>query len=113
MKRKHEMPFGAECRDDDTVRFRLWAPKASSVSVELSDLDRSLPMSQLDDGWFELVTNAGAGTHYGFKIDDQQLVPDPASRFQPLGVHGASEVIDPLAYDWQDSNWRAGAGTKR
>jgi maltooligosyltrehalose trehalohydrolase len=106
MNRKHEMPFSAECRGDDTVRFRLWAPKASSVSVELSDLDRSLPMSRLDAGWFELVTQAGAGAHYGFKIDDQQVVPDPASRFQPKGVHGASEVIDPLAYDWRDSNWR-------
>ncbi|MCU1270279.1 MAG: 1,4-alpha-glucan branching protein [Acidobacteriaceae bacterium] len=106
MKRKHEMPFGAECLDDDTVRFRLCAPKASSVSVELSDLERSLPMSRLDEGWFELVTQASAGAHYGFKIDDQQVVPDPASRFQPLGVHGTSEVIDPLAFDWQDSNWR-------
>jgi len=108
MKRKHEMPFGAECRGDDTVRFRLWAPSASKVDVQLTDLERELPMSRIDDVWFELVTQARAGANYRFKIDGQQVVPDPASRFQPFGVHGAGEVIDPLAYNWQDSNWRGG-----
>ena len=106
MKRKHEMPFGAEIRDDGTARFRLWAPKASSVSLQLTSLERALPMSKFDKGWFELVTEAGAGAQYSFKINNQQLVPDPASRFQPSGVHGPSEVIDPFAYDWQDSNWK-------
>jgi maltooligosyltrehalose trehalohydrolase len=105
MKRKHEMPFGAERRGDYTVRFRLWAPKALKVDIQVGD-ERELPMSRLDDGWFELVTKAPAGAHYGFKIDDEHVVPDPASRFQPLGVHGASEVIDPLAFDWQDSDWQ-------
>lgn len=105
MKRKHEMPFGAEC-GDGTVRFRLWAPKASSVSLQLSAAERGLPMSRLDGGWFELVTEAGAGIQYSFKIDDEHCVPDPASRSQPPGVHGASEVIEPLAYDWKDSNWK-------
>jgi maltooligosyltrehalose trehalohydrolase len=105
MKRKHDMPFGAETRDDGTVRFRLWAPRASSVALQLKIPDRALPMSRLSEGWFELVTKAGAGTQYSFKIDDTQLVPDSASRLQPSGVHGPSEVIDPFAYDWQDANW--------
>jgi maltooligosyltrehalose trehalohydrolase len=106
MKRKHEMPFGAEIRDDGTARFRLWAPKASSVALQLKNLDRALPMSKVDEGWFELATEARAGVQYSFNIDDKQLVPDPASRFQPSGVHGPSEVIDPFAYDWQDANWK-------
>ncbi len=42
MKRKHEMPFGAECRGDGTVRFRLWAPKASAVALQLNNLDARL-----------------------------------------------------------------------
>lgn len=100
------MPFGAELRDDGTARFRLWAPKASSVALQFSNLKRGLPMSKCHDGWFELRTDARAGAQYSFKIDNQQLVPDPASRFQPSGVHGPSEVIDPLGYEWQDSNWR-------
>jgi len=106
MKRKHEMPFGAEVRDDGTTRFRLWAPKASSVAIQLNNLECTLPMLKGDDGWFELITDAHAGAQYSFKIDDKQSVPDPASRFQPSGVHGPSEVIDPFAYNWQDSNWQ-------
>src|SRR5690348_12472998 len=105
MKRKHEMPFGAECRQDGTVRFRLWAPKAASVAVRLPELERDFSMSRLQDGWFELVTEARAGTPYQFNIDNQHTVPDPASRFQALSVHGASGVIDPFAYEWRDSEW--------
>jgi 1,4-alpha-glucan branching enzyme/maltooligosyltrehalose trehalohydrolase len=64
-------------------------------------------MRQLDNGWFELVTDhAGAGTRYQFQIDGGLHVPDPASRFQPQDVHGPSEVIDPAAFDWQDTGWR-------
>jgi maltooligosyltrehalose trehalohydrolase len=106
MKRKHKMPFGAETRDDGTIRFRLWAPRASSVGLQLTNLERALPMTRRDEGWFELTTAARAGAQYSFKIADNQLVPDPASRFQPSGVHGPSEVIDPFAYDWQDANWK-------
>src|SRR4029077_20583617 len=106
MKRKHEMPFGAEVRDNGSVRFRLWAPKASAVALQLNNLARGLPMSRGDEGWFELTTEASAGARYRFEIDDKQNVPDPASRFHPLGVHGPSQVIDPFAYDWQDSNWK-------
>jgi len=106
MKRKHEMPFGAETRDEGTVRFRLWAPNASSVLLQLRNPHRALPMSRADEGWFELTTEARAGAQYSFKINEEDNVPDPASRFQPSGVHGPSEVIDPFAYDWQDASWK-------
>jgi maltooligosyltrehalose trehalohydrolase len=106
MKLKHEMPFGAEIRDDGTARFRLWAPEASSVALQLTNPERALPMAKVDEGWFELAPAAHVGAQYSFKIDDKQLVPDPASRFQPSGVHGPSEVIDPFAHDWQDANWK-------
>src|ERR1700720_3818312 len=110
MKRKHEMPFGAECREDGTVRFRLWAPKALSVELLLTGPPRqAFSMSRLDGGWFETTTGeAHSRTQYQFTIvtiDGQQTVPDPASRWQPSGVHRASEVIDPGAYDWQDADW--------
>jgi maltooligosyltrehalose trehalohydrolase len=107
MKHKHEMPFGAECREDGTVRFRLWAPKASSVGLLLTDSPpRTCPMTRFDDGWFEISTGeARFGTHYQFTIDGQRAVPDPASRWQPSGVHRESEVIDPGAYEWRETNW--------
>jgi maltooligosyltrehalose trehalohydrolase len=107
MKRKHEMPFGAECRVDGTVRFRLWAPNTASVSLRLlGPPEKDIPMLRLEEGWHELVTSAAnPGTRYQFTID-QQAVPDPASRFQPSGVHSASEVVDSRAFEWRDESWR-------
>ncbi len=63
-------------------------------------------MSRIEDGWFELTTFAQAGVQYAFQDCETTLVPDPASRFQPFGVHRPSEVIDPLAFNWQDSKWK-------
>ena len=108
MKRRHSMPFGGEVRGDGSVRFRLWAPQAHRVEVwlENASMDR-LPLNKLQQGWFELITDqAAAGTLYRFQIDGDIKVPDPASRFQPRDVHGPSEVVNPEAFDWQDSQWR-------
>jgi len=109
VKRRHKMPFGAECRDDRSVRFSLWAPAARQVEVEVGDLDRpvSIPLEPRDGGWFELVTDAAKpASRYSFQIDGAQRVADPASRYQPRDVHGPSEVIDAAAFDWHDSVWR-------
>jgi maltooligosyltrehalose trehalohydrolase len=109
MKRRHSMPFGAECRGDGSVRFRLWAPAAHKVELCLagSKSGTHLSLEQLDNGWFELVSDeAKPGTQYRFRIDGGQEVPDPASRFQPKDVHGPSEVIDPSAFAWKGETWR-------
>ena len=104
MNRLHHMPFGAQIGNDGKVRFRLWAPKASEVSVDLCG--KTLAMSRLDQGWFELITGeANPGTRYQFKIDHLHSVPDPASRYQPLGVHGPSEVVDPKTFEWKSIGW--------
>jgi maltooligosyltrehalose trehalohydrolase len=110
MKHKHEMPFGAESRQDGTVRFRLWAPEAATVAVRLCVLERDFPMHEIQDGWFELVTEVCAGSQYQFRINEQHCVPDPASRFQPSSVHDASEIIDPDTFEWLDDDWRGRAG---
>jgi maltooligosyltrehalose trehalohydrolase len=108
MKRLHRMPFGAECLGDGSVRFRLWAPAANKVEVTIDSSKGAtrLPMQRLGEGWFELISDdAKPGSHYGFWIDGDREVPDPASRFQPEDVHGPSEVIDPTIFDWQDNDW--------
>jgi malto-oligosyltrehalose trehalohydrolase len=105
MTSQHEMPYGAECRHNGTVRFRLWAPKSKLVSIRLKHSQQEAPMSRLDEGWFELLASARAGDEYQFRMDNQQLVPDPASRFQPSGVHGPSQIIEPSAFNWQDQQW--------
>jgi len=114
------MPFGAEIGSGG-VRFRLWAPAATSVDLEIladgaaagdvgtTDRDgvRSLAMRAGDRGWFELVTaSARAGSRYRFVIDGGDRVPDPASRYQPLGVHGPSEVVEPAEHVWSDVAYR-------
>jgi maltooligosyltrehalose trehalohydrolase len=109
MKRRHNMPFGAECRDDGRIRFRLWAPAARQVEISLegSKESRRIALERREHGWFELVTSeARPETRYRFRIDEEKEVPDPASRFQPRDVHGPSEVIDPTGFDWKDDAWR-------
>jgi malto-oligosyltrehalose trehalohydrolase len=101
------MNFGADCLDDGSVRFQLWAPAAKRVDLCLADSGKLLELKKLDHGWFELVTGAARpGSHYKFQIDSGQEVPDPASRFQPFDVHGPSGVIAPNDFDWQDGSWR-------
>ena len=103
MSRRHsELPFGAEIAPGG-VRFRLWAPRARSVKLQLADT--KLPMLAEPGGWFALTTDrAAAGTRYRYIVDGTAY-PDPASRRQPEGVHGESEVVDPAAYEWTDSFW--------
>ena len=52
-----------------------------------------------------LVPGLTAGSRYKYRLDRGQSYPDPASRFQPEGVHGPSEVVDPLAFQWSDETW--------
>ena len=109
MKRRHSMPFGAQCREDGRVRFQLWAPAARQVEILLkgSRGSKRIALERREHGWFELVTNAAKpGTLYRFLINGEKEVPDPASRFQPQDVHGPSEVIDPKVFDWKDEAWR-------
>ncbi len=106
VRRAHRMPFGAEARDDGSTRFRLWAPAARSVELWLPDRRQGLAMSRDAAGWAEWVTrDAPPGSRYSFRIDNELLVPDPASRYQPDDVHGPSEVVDPSAYAWTDAEW--------
>jgi malto-oligosyltrehalose trehalohydrolase len=100
------MPFGAAVLAQGGVRFSLWAPAARSVELVVGS--KSKPMKSQPGGWFELVDrDAGPGTLYQYRIDAKQLVPDPASRFQPRDVDGPSEVIDPSRYPWKDAGWRS------
>jgi maltooligosyltrehalose trehalohydrolase len=104
MRHRHELPFGAEVLERG-VRFRLWAPRAAMVSLRLEDGDLRIPMACEPDGWFSLTTSLAApGSRYRYDIDGK-IVPDPASRHQPEGVHGPSEVIDPVDYSWRDLGW--------
>ena len=99
------MRFGAELAHGGGTNFRLWAPGAQGVTLVLGP-ERAHLMQATAEGWHSLhVPDAGAGTRYGFQLADGLQVPDPASRRNPDGVHGLSEVVDPQAYAWLDADW--------
>jgi maltooligosyltrehalose trehalohydrolase len=103
MRRVHSMPFGAETTPEG-VRFALWAPTAREVRLVLDADEQALTADQ--DGWYRHVSpEARPGSRYGYRIDGNLVVPDPASRFQPDDVHGLSLVVEPQSYEWSDNSW--------
>jgi maltooligosyltrehalose trehalohydrolase len=101
--------LGAHC-EAAGVRFRVWAPTRSRVEVVIesgSAAPSVHPLTKAADGTFAgLVAAARAGSRYRYRLDGEGPYPDPASRFQPTGVHGASEVIAAADFQWSDAGWR-------
>jgi maltooligosyltrehalose trehalohydrolase len=98
------LPIGAEPRGNES-HFRVWAPKARSVEV-LRDADAATPLKPEGDGYFSGVAPVRTGDRYRYRLDGDAAYPDPASRRQPDGPHGASEVVDPDTFRWTDARWR-------
>ena len=99
--------FGA-CCEGNGVRFRVWAPQRTRVDVVLESRDGVTSVHPLTsgDGMFsDVVAGARAGDRYRYRLDGEGPYPDPASRFQPEGVHGPSEVVDASQFDWSDAAW--------
>ena len=105
---QRRLPIGAE-EQGRGVHFRVWAPASKSVAVEVisgGKVERAVPMSAEGGGYFSgLVEGMAAGALYKYRLGHGSF-PDPASRFQPEGPHGPSEVVDPTKYKWRDQNWR-------
>ena len=100
------LPVGAEPLAGLGVHFRVWAPDRAAVSAVVEGLGE-FPLAREAGGYFSgAAPGARAGSLYRFKLDGGLALPDPASRFQPDGPHGPSEVIEPGAYRWSDAGWR-------
>ncbi len=97
--------WGATLLAPDRTRFRLWAPDASEVGLEIEGRP-SQPMQANGEGWFEAEAPVGPGSRYRFRVSSDLAVPDPASRLQAGDVHDASVVVDPDAYAWRNAAWR-------
>ena len=89
--------------------FRVWAPSVNRARIFLeggAGSSATVDLTAEGDGYFSVfVPSAAPGTLYRFQLDEEERFPDPASRFQPDGPHGASAVIDPDAFSWTDSEW--------
>lgn len=87
-------------------RLEVWSPEATRVEL-VADGTRSLMQPPVDrSGWWQSVTAYPPGTRYGFFLDGEGPFPDPASRSQPDGVDGLSEVVDEDAFTWTDDGWK-------
>lgn len=95
---------GALVEDGQRTCFSLWAPDARTVELELDGA--TFAMAPEADGWFRLHRRCAQGALYRYRIDGELSVPDPASRFQPQGVHGPSQVVAPGRHHWRHEQWR-------
>lgn len=95
----------------DAVEFRVWAPKAQQLTLVIESstseahVGEGVPMQRDGEHFTARIEGMGPGATYRYRVDGAGPFPDPASRFQPEGVHGPSEVIDPNTYVWSDADW--------
>jgi maltooligosyltrehalose trehalohydrolase len=120
---RRNIPIGAEVQRDGSVHFRVWAPHAKIIEVVIEGNEESVRPSRAahtsrglkrEPGGYHsgIVAGARVGTLYRYRVDRKNsLLPDPASRFQPDGPHGPSEVVDPSTFRWSDRRWKGVAAT--
>ncbi|WP_206107976.1 malto-oligosyltrehalose trehalohydrolase [Paludisphaera soli] len=99
--------MGAEIQDGG-VHFRVWAPGRKRVEVVVEGPEGTVVGLEPEaEGYHSgFAPGLAAGTRYKYRLDGEGPYPDPASRFQPEGVHGPSEVVDPAAFAWSDAAWK-------
>lgn len=104
-RRERRYGAGSECLAD-VVSFRVWAPAHSQVRLVL-DQAGDCAMQPEDGGYFRLdLDGVRPGQLYGFRLGKaEDLLADPASRFQPHGPDSWSMVVDAAGYSWQDGAW--------
>jgi maltooligosyltrehalose trehalohydrolase len=103
---RRRFPIGAEVLAEGGVHFRVWAPKRHRVEAVIES-GATIELARDADGYFSgTAPQAVDGNRYRYKLDGAEAFPDPASRFQPHGPHGASQVVDPAGFRWSDAAWQ-------
>ena len=111
LTRAHSMPFGAAVTGEGVALSLVGAGRDERVEIEIDG--RIASPQKLVDGWYEHhARDAGTGARYRYRIDGELLVPDPASRFNPDDVHGASVVVDPAPSTGPTATGAGGRGTR-
>jgi maltooligosyltrehalose trehalohydrolase len=98
--------LGAAYLGDGRGHFLVWAPRAEQVEVHVvAPRERMLPLEKGPRGYFAAtLEGVEPGSCYFFRLDGHRDRPDPASQYQPQGVHGPSQVLEPH-FPWSDDSW--------
>ncbi|MEW5762745.1 MAG: malto-oligosyltrehalose trehalohydrolase [Bacillota bacterium] len=110
MRGRNRRP-GAVYLGGGRCRFCVWAPRAERVAVRVvAPREYTVPLARDERGYHSgTIEGIAPGARYFYVLDGEKERPDPASRYQPEGVHGPSQVVDPGAFPWSDREWRAPA----
>src|SRR5436853_6776069 len=96
------MNIGATYLGNGHTEFTVWAPLKEKMTLRIvHPFDKRTEMHKDEQGYFQAIEKVEAGCKYFFNVDGRDL-PDPASKFQPEGVHGPSQSIDHRSYKWKD-----------
>lgn len=104
-----KLGFGANVTENEGTDFRIWAPKVKNLAVQIvsGKAAGTVVLQPEPEGFFSgVVSGVSAGDRYFFIPDNNPARPDPASRFQPDGVHAASCVVNPRDFTWHDNDWK-------
>lgn len=97
---------GAEYSKEKGCTFTVWAPHRKRIQLLLTEEAERVDLQRVEHGYWQVtIADLGPDTDYKFVLDEELERPDPASHFQPEGVHGPSRVVDHNAYKWSDTTW--------
>ncbi len=98
---------GAHYLGDGRCNFRVWAPLPGELSLQFPSENKTVPLEKKTYGYWEAtLENIRPGQEYIYLLDGDRTRPDPASFFQPTGVHTASAVVDHTSFPWTDNSWK-------
>ncbi len=102
----NKLKLGSIYLGNNRCQFCVWAPLAENVDVHIvSPVERVVPLESSERGYYQaILEDITPGSLYFYRLNGKQERPDPASHYQPQGVHGPSQIID-LSFNWQDQNW--------
>jgi maltooligosyltrehalose trehalohydrolase len=100
--------IGPQYNRDGKCEFVVWAPFLEKVDLEIiTPAERTVPLEKDPSGyWRGVVPSVQEGTLYRYRLASDRVRPDPASHYQPHGVHEASQVINHASFTWEDRDWK-------
>ncbi|MEO1401678.1 MAG: malto-oligosyltrehalose trehalohydrolase [Cyanobacteria bacterium J06635_1] len=104
------MRLGANYLGNQRCEFTVWAPPLEKVELHLTEAapqGNAHPMTRDERGYWQITLEGiQPGTRYRYRLNGDKSWPDPASYYQPEGVHGASAVVNHGRFEWHDDDWQ-------